>query len=80
MSLVLVGILVAVLAIVLWGLWVAGRELTEFEGGFVYAVWGLLLLLVGAAAYLAFALPSIATHNTDTGSVRRAQSNLLLEP
>lgn len=83
MSFLTVSIIVAVLGIVLYGLWIAGRELTEYEDLFVYAAAGLLLLIVGTAVYLAFAVPTIATKDLVPGSegaVRKDTSNLLQEP
>jgi hypothetical protein len=82
MPLILVIVLVVVLAIVLGGIWFAVKELNEFEDIFHYGVMGILLLIIGAAVYLAFATPSLATydHKTSTpGKVTEQESNLILE-
>lgn len=77
------GIIIAVLGIVLYGLWIAGRELTEFDDLFPYAITGLLVVLVGASIYLAFAVPTFATKDIvqgSAGNVRQDTSNLLQQP
>jgi len=71
--------MIAVLGIVLYGLWIAARELTEYENLFVYVIFGILLLIVGTAVYLAYATPTFATKNVERGAVHQDTSNLLLE-
>lgn len=81
MSILLTGALLIVLGIVLVGIWIAAKELAEFETAFNYGVLMMILLIVGAAVYLSFAAPSFATPE-DTPTVNRVteqESNLLVE-
>ena len=81
MSWITIGVLIAVLAVVLWGIWVAAKEITELEHLFVYGMWGIMTLILGTAAYMAFALPTVATDSASSTSqkntLRAQESNLL---
>lgn len=74
---------IGILAIVLGGLFWIAKELTEFEHAFFYAAGFVVILLIGTAVYLAYAVPSLAEHpftpSPQQSSVTVDQSNLLQE-
>ncbi len=67
-------IVLAIMAIVVTGLYLVGKHLTEFEGGFIYFVWGVMILLVGSAIYMTYAVPSFAQTATTQTTVSAAVS------
>jgi hypothetical protein len=81
MSLIVAAILTAVLGLVLWGIWRAAQEFAEFEEVFNYGILVMLLLVVGAAVYMGFAMPTIATDSPakeqPAGKLTTQESNLL---
>jgi hypothetical protein len=74
-------IILLVLGIVLWALsWIA-RELTEYENVFMYVCGLAMLLIIGGAVYLTFAIPTFAQQPSYVSgtSVTTDDSNLLQE-
>ncbi len=74
-------VVLLVLGIVLWGLsWIA-RELTEFEHAFIYVCGFAFFMIIGAAVYLSFAIPTFASQPSMLHSsvVTEDDSNLLQE-
>jgi len=53
-------IIIAILAVLLYGLsWVA-KELWEFEEGFFYFAFGMMFIIIGVAVYLSYSVPTFA--------------------
>jgi uncharacterized membrane protein len=51
---------ICVLAVLAVGLHLVSRELWELENGFLYFTFGMVLLIVGVAVYMTYAVPTFA--------------------
>ena len=52
--------IIGILAVLLVGLFVFSREMWEFENSFLYFTFGMMLLIVGVAVYMTYAVPTFA--------------------
>lgn len=73
--------IVALITLAVVGLFVLNQMLHEFEKTFVWAAYGLVVLLIGFAVYLSFTSPTFTGHapTPRTAGVSIDESNLLLE-
>lgn len=75
-------ITISIIALVIFlcvGLFVIGMRISEYEKGFVYFAYGMLTLLVLIAAYLAYAVPSVAKLTPNQPVVTEQETNVLQE-
>lgn len=78
MSWITIGIIVLV-SLLCVGLFVVWMQMFEYEKGFVTFAYGMLVLLVLVAAYLAYAVPSVAKLTPNQPVVTEQETNLLQE-
>lgn len=71
---------IAIFLLILAGvLFATGDVLSEFQESFLYLVAGLFILLIGAAVYLSFATPILASGEAGTGLFERKKDTVITQ-